>query len=627
MFEMNGLNALTANAAWSGVVMLGLLWRLESFVTALGVRPRWLTWVEVTVGLGLLKMLAALLIYAQPGLDADASQLFVKSLYYLLMYSTVLFIPALVECVAALLGQEGSPGRRLLWSIIPAVGLIILTFGVTGLRSMEPIGIDSGYLSLTFAPWAKAGIAVISLLFGLVIVQLSRAPSAKRNQLRFLLGAVYLNVAVIAHDAAVASGALPTPFLSSIAVTVMVIAIVGAGEVLLRETLIQRRRSLFTLEAEAEARAHFLSRVNYQLRRPLSEASDLCELLEAGELDAGQRELLAMIRVSTQSLSEMIEDIIDFDRIDRGEIELNEQPFDPSSLLDEVRDLTTAVMRSYERGDSVKLHVLNQLEAALFLRGDRGRIKQILAHLVGNAVKFTERGSIHIQANSSRLGDGRVELLFQVHDTGPGIPAHARERIFSSFTQAHSGLNRGHGGAGIGLSISQLLARLMRGRVFVESELGTGSSFTLQLILTDVPSERSSEAAVITAGRGQRMLVVGDNLVNQVVMRVNLSRAGYEVITVSRGEEALDWVKRGGVQLIFMDLHLEGQSGRDASVRIRRWEATLSDHQQIPIAMLTADAGQRARLEAHTVDIEQFLVKPVQRLELLRVTSELLAQA
>jgi CheY-like chemotaxis protein/HPt (histidine-containing phosphotransfer) domain-containing protein len=279
--------------------------------------------------------------------------------------------------------------------------------------------------------------------------------------------------------------------------------------------------------------------------------------------------------------------------------------------------------------DSERARSLNDLspETPLWVRGDPTRLRQILFNLIGNAVKFTDKGSVSVIGSHRVIGDGALELRFEVRDTGIGISEEARSRLFARFSQADSSTTRKFGGTGLGLAICKQLTELMGGEIGVASQPGRGSAFffTIRCWVGEQPAEpHATEAdAVAASGMGKsRVLVAEDNSVNQLFIKMMLGRLGHFVDVVANGVEAVEAVKRVPYDLILMDIQMPEMDGTTATKVIRQLDRPIS---RIPIIALTANAMLGQREEYLSAGMDDYVSKPIEPLLLLAAMARVTA--
>lgn len=353
-------------------------------------------------------------------------------------------------------------------------------------------------------------------------------------------------------------------------------------------------------EAASEAKSTFLAQMSHELRTPMNGVIGMVALLLQDDLTTVQRERAEILRASARSLLGLIDDVLDLARIENGRVELEEGTIDLEATLDRVE----ATIRGSAPPDTVKVEVELAEDVPRYLRGDERRVAQLLLNLGGNAVKFTAHGTVVIRARVPRPGWVRLE----VEDEGVGIAPEAQARIFAPFEQADGSTTRRFGGTGLGLAIARQIVELMHGRIGVDSALGEGATFWMELPLEAVaPSAPVASAPEPRAGPGVRVLLAEDNPVNQYVARELLERAGFTVEVVEDGDAAVERWRRGGVDVILMDCQMPKVDGFEASRRIRAAEGS----RRTPIVALTASALASERTRCFEAGMDDFLAKPV----------------
>ena len=387
----------------------------------------------------------------------------------------------------------------------------------------------------------------------------------------------------------------------------------------LQAEIVERRLAEEAAEAANRAKSQFLANMSHEIRTPLNGVIGLTGIVLDTELTLDQRECLETVKFSADSLLTVVNDILDFSKIEAGKIDLEVIDF---NLRDCVQDaLKMFALRAGEKG----LGLLCDLAPTLpeRVRGDSGRLRQIILNLVGNAIKFTHNGEVTLKAELESSEPIELTLRFTVSDTGIGIPQEKLESIFSPFTQADSSTTRKYGGTGLGLTISARLASMMGGRISVESEIGRGSRFCLFVRVeaiakaiesaTIAVSESSSYdhglPREVTARRELRILLAEDNRVNQAVASRILAKLGHILVIAGNGLEAIEQLKQQPFDLVLMDVQMPEMDGILATKVIREHEKSTHDH--IPIIAMTAHAmtGDRARCLAAGMD--GFLTKPI----------------
>jgi signal transduction histidine kinase/CheY-like chemotaxis protein len=370
-------------------------------------------------------------------------------------------------------------------------------------------------------------------------------------------------------------------------------------------------------ERANRAKSEFLANMSHEIRTPMNGVMGMAQLLSDTDLSPRQREYLDLARESADSLLRILNDILDFSRIEAGKLELEALPFDLRDVV--AGTLQTLSVRAATKGLELICRVAPDVPDALL--GDSGRLRQILINLVGNAIKFTERGEISVDVRREEEAEGRVLLAFSVKDTGMGIEEGKHAVIFEAFTQADSSMARRFGGTGLGLAISAQLVRMMGGRIRVESRVGEGSTFRF----TARFEKQLRPCAVREAPRleGIRALVVDDNGTNRRILVEMLAGWGLDPTAVEGGAAALAELEAAraagcGYALVLLDAMMPGMDGVTLAEEIRR-RPPLS---AIPLLMLSSAGPLAETKRAKAAGIARCLTKPVKPSDLLNAVTE-----
>ena len=362
-------------------------------------------------------------------------------------------------------------------------------------------------------------------------------------------------------------------------------------------------------EQASQAKSRFLSRMGHEIRTPMNGIIGSLTLLNPRQLAPIQRQDVERALSSADHLLGVINEILDFSRLEAGQMTYSTQPFDLSSACRQVVDQLSSLARSKD------LYLQLQLSPDLWAtrEGDQQKVRQILISLIGNAIKFTRRGGVTVSVTA--LDTERVH--FEVIDTGIGIAEDQRERLFEAFSQAEEGTTRRYSGTGLGLAISRELVTTMGGQIGVESQLEVGSTFWFELPLQPVEVELAAESLPVetsaeTDFSGLRVLVVDDDKVNRVVVTHHLEQMGCQIEEAANGQKAIDIFRPDRYDLILMDLHMPRMNGYEASRQIRLAEQAVGNVARIPIVALTASESEEAKERCWQVGMDGYLSKPFQ---------------
>jgi PAS domain S-box-containing protein len=364
------------------------------------------------------------------------------------------------------------------------------------------------------------------------------------------------------------------------------------------------RRARIDAEAAAKAKGEFLANMSHEIRTPLNGVLGLSSFLEEETLPGSIRELGKLIRTSGEMLRRVLDDVLDFSKIESGKLELERVPFS----LRESMEWSIGIYRKAALDKQLELRMFVDECVPDRLVGDATRLRQVLTNLISNAIKFTESGSIEISAISQPDGHNSCRLRVEVTDTGIGIPAERLDRLFQSFSQVDASTSRRFGGTGLGLAICKRLVEMMGGEIGVSSKPGVGTTFAFTISVGIAPAQPVITSHEIGSMHPRRILVVEDNAINRIVIQRMLENLGHSVDLASDGDTAVGRIQEIQYDLLLMDVNMPGLDGLQATRRIR----SLPDIQaNLPIVALTASAMENDRQECLEAGMNDYLSKPI----------------
>jgi len=375
------------------------------------------------------------------------------------------------------------------------------------------------------------------------------------------------------------------------------------------------------------AKSEFLATMSHEIRTPLNGISGMIDLLNDTNLDDAQREYCLTLKESARTLLTIINDILDISKLEAGKVELEKRSFDLHAMVKE----TSSFLLPKATEKRLSIHV-NYGDVPRIIEADPTRLRQILFNLIGNAIKFTERGGVTIRLSTSAQADDKYTIRIAVEDTGIGISQQSIKTLFQKFSQADASTTRRFGGTGLGLAICRQLCHLMGGEIAVDSREGVGSTFWFTFSCTEGDADKVIDAAhapsaaaadSVTVSRMLYVLVAEDNLINQTILKNTLERLGHKLTIVENGAEACAAVEDQDFDIILMDVQMPILGGIDATKWIRALD---NEKSSLPIVGCTADAFPEQIERFKAAGMNDVVTKPINRSHLLNCINTVLGE-
>ncbi|TYQ16057.1 UNVERIFIED_CONTAM: PAS domain S-box-containing protein [Acetivibrio alkalicellulosi] len=369
------------------------------------------------------------------------------------------------------------------------------------------------------------------------------------------------------------------------------------------------------------AKSQFLANMSHEIRTPLNGILGFLQLLDSTELNKEQKEFINNIKISSETLLSVISDILDISKIESGHLEMEEIPFDFRSTIESAIIPFSAKAKEKK----IELNMLIKSDIPQMMLGDPTRLRQVITNLVSNALKFTDKGDVFIEASLEEETQEAAKIAFKVKDTGIGMSQETIQKLFKPFTQADASSTRKYGGTGLGLSICRNIISLMNGHINVESDVGKGTTFSFLVEFKKCLDVKLPDAIDCSVLKGKRILIVDDNSMNRDIAKIYLQEAGCMVQEAESATEALSKLVRNESEssifnAVLVDYHMPGMCGHDLSAALK----AISSTKNIPLILLTSIAMKGDERESRSFGFSGYLTKPYKRNDLIKCLARVL---